>query len=146
VKLCVGADSVDDLAAWQTRVAARRRATGEDARPVHVTRMWPRQAEALLAGGSLYWVIKGVILVRQKIAALEAVTDAEGVRRCAIVLEPDLVRTEPRPRKPFQGWRYLAAKDAPPDLGAGARPGAAGEDALPPELECELALLGLGRG
>ena len=52
-------------------------------------------------------------------AALEPVTGSDGVTRCAIVLDPTIVRTEAVPRRPFQGWRYLEAKDAPPDIAAG---------------------------
>ena len=139
VKLCVGAAGVEDLARWQARAAAQRDPAAGDRRPVHVTRMWPRRAAELLEGGSLYWVIGGVLCVRQRLLGLEPVTDGEGVRRCCIVLDPDLVRTEGRPRKPFQGWRYLAAADAPPDL-APARPR---ETDLPEHLERALERLGL---
>ena len=139
VKLCVGARSVDDLAAWQRSRRAQADPARGDRRPVHVTRMWPRRASEVLAGGSLYWVIQGAICVRQRILALDPVVDAAGTRRCAIVLDPDLVRTAARPRKPFQGWRYLEAADAPPDA-ASAR---SGRGDLPPDLEAELAELGV---
>ena len=135
VKLCVGADGVEDLVAWQATAAAR----GPDGRPWHVTRMWPKREAELLAGGSLYWVFRGVILARQRIVGLERVAGRDGVQRCGIVLEPRLVRTEPAPRKPFQGWRYLPASDAPRDLD-GAR---ASEAALPPGLAMALADLGV---
>jgi len=141
IKLCVGADTVEDLESWQKGRIAERRRAGLDPRPRHVTRMFPRRADELLAGGSLYWVIKGLILVRQKIEALEPVTDEEGIRRCAILFRPELIRTEARPRGPFQGWRYLKGGDAPADLSA-----ARAADALPPELETTLSVLGLGRG
>lgn len=119
LKLCVGAERVDDLIDWQRRQSADRRRKGLDPRPVHVTRMWPRRAEEVLTGGSLYWVFKGLVLARQRIEALEPVEGPDGVTRCAIVLDPEVVRTETAPRRPFQGWRYLEAKDAPPDLAAG---------------------------
>jgi len=119
LKLCVGAERVDDLIDWQRRQSADRRRKGLDPRPVHVTRMWPRRAEEVLTGGSLYWVFKGLVLARQRIEALEPVEGQDGVTRCAIVLGPEVVRTETMPRRPFQGWRYLEAKDAPPDLVAG---------------------------
>lgn len=134
LKLCVGAESVDDLEQWQR---GRRAAVG-DVR--HVTRMWPRRGEELLAGGSLYWVIKGLVLARQRIVALRPEDGEDGVRRCALVLDPVLVRTEPQPRRPFQGWRYLAPADAPPDAGA-----AAAEAALPPALQLALAEMGVAR-
>jgi hypothetical protein len=135
VKLCVGASAVEDLVAWQNQ---RRALTGA-ANPVHITRMWPKRADEVLAGGSLYWVFKGVILARQRILALEERRGEDGIARCAIVLEPAIVRTEPAPRRPFQGWRYLAPGDAPRDLAANR----ANEDALPPELSAALADLGV---
>ncbi len=144
VKLCVGADSVDDLATWQATRTAERRAAGLDPRPRHVTRMWPRRAAEILGGGSLYWVIQGYLAVRQTIEAFDEVVAEDGVRRCAIVLSPGLVRVAARPRRPFQGWRYLPAKDAPPDV-PGAPPGGfaePGEAYLPAELA--IALDGLG--
>ena len=139
VKLCVGTDTVDDLAHWQSGRSAERLAAGLDPRPRHVTRMWPRQADELLRGGSLYWVIHGVIRVRQRIAALEEVTGEDGIRRCAIVFEPALIPTAPRPRRAFQGWRYLPAADAPSDIGA-----APGDDPdLPPGLREALSHFGV---
>jgi len=121
VKLCVGAEGVDDLIAWQRGRSAKRRAAGLDPRPRHVTRMWPRRADELLQGGSLYWVFRGAILARQGIEDLQEVTGEDGIRRCAIVLAPQVTLVEARPRRPFQGWRYLAAKDAPPDLAGHCR-------------------------
>ena len=119
LKLCVGAERVDDLEAWHRTLRERRAAQGLDPRPVHVTRMWPRRSEELLAGGSLYWVFKGLVLARQRIRALNSVQGADGVLRCEIGLDPEIVRTEAMPRRPFQGWRYLEAKDAPADISAG---------------------------
>lgn len=135
IKLCVGAEQVEDLAAWQRDP----RALGPDGLPRHVTRMWPKRAEELLEGGSLYWVFKGVVLARQRILRLDEVIRADGITRCGIVLAPEIVRTAAAPKRPFQGWRYLAGADAPPDLPK-AR---AGDDALPPELDAALADLGL---
>ena len=141
VKLCVGTDTIEALAAWQTARAAERAAAGQDGRPRHVTRMWPRRSEELVRGGSLYWVIRGLISVRQRIEALERVTGADGIPRCAIVLAPRLVRVIPRPRSAFQGWRYLAPEDAPQDLPQGAD----GEPELPPGLQEAMARFGVGR-
>lgn len=135
VKLCVGAEGVEDLAAWQATPAAR----GPDGRPWHVTRMWPRREAELLDGGSLYWVFRGVILARQRILGLERVVGRDGVQRCGIVLDARLRRTEPAPRKPFQGWRYLAPSEAPRDL----QDARAAEAALPPGLAMALAELGV---
>lgn len=116
LKLCVGAVSVDDLRDWQAGRMAERRAAGLDPRPRHVTRMWPKRADEILGGGgSLYWVIQGWIAVRQCIEGFDEQRGEDGIRRCAIVLSPELVTVSPRPRAAFQGWRYLAAGDAPPD-------------------------------
>lgn len=135
IKLCVGIDSVAALQAW----ISGNRAERPDWQPVHVTRMWPRRADEVLAGGSLYWVIRGNVLARQRILALEPREGADGVRRCAIRLEPLLVQTRAAPRKPFQGWRYLPPEDAPPDIG----PARDDEPALPPELRTALAEIGV---
>ena len=142
VKLCVGVDTVEELASWQPRRSAERLEVGLDPRPRHVTRMWPRRADELLQGGSLYWVIRGVIRVRQRIAELQEVIGEDGIRRCAIVFEPPLIPTVPRPRRAFQGWRYFPAADAPPDIGAA--PG--DEPDLPPGLREELTKFGVLRG
>lgn len=137
VKLCVGADGVEDLAAWQATGAAR----APCGRPMHVTRMWPRREAELLAGGSLYWVFRGAILARQRLAGLERLRGPDGILRCGLVLEPGIVRTEAAPRRPFQGWRYLAPDEAPRDLPAGAQADRAG--AVPPALLAALAELGV---
>lgn len=141
VKLCVGADGVEDLESWQAQRMRMAEAEGRPAAPRHVTRMWPRRAPEILRGGSLYWVFKGMVLARQAITALEPAPGDDGVTRCAIVLDPVIVRTEAQPRRPFQGWRYLSARDAPRDLGTGLS-----EDAgLPPVLEAALAHIGVVR-
>lgn len=138
VKLCVGADTVDDLVQWQDQRSADRRARGEDPRPRHVTRMWPRRADELLDGGSLYWVFRGAILARQQIEDLQEVIDEQGIRRCAIVMSPKIVHVETRPRRPFQGWRYLTGDDAPLDLD-----GPTAEVGLPVELALALNDIGV---
>ena len=134
VKLCVGAESIRDLAEWQAR---RMGESGQP--PRHVTRMWPRRDKQLLKGGSLYWVIKGIILVRQRIAALEEVRGTDGIRRCAIIFDPALIRTEAQPRRPFQGWRYFKAADTPRDLA----PYSMDEPDLPAELQAGITALGV---
>lgn len=135
VKLCVGADGVEDLVDWQ----ASQRARWPAGRAIHVTRMWPKRSAEVLAGGSLYWVFKGLILARQTILALDPVQGSDGIERCAIHLDARVVRTDPVPRRPFQGWRYLPAAEAPRDLPQ-AR---GGDDALPPGLAAALADIGL---
>jgi hypothetical protein len=116
IKLCVGADSVEDLQTWVDRRVAERKRARQPPVSHHDTRMWPKRSDEVLDGGSLYWVIRGVVQVRQQIVALEEIADADGKAMCRMMLDPQLVRTEPRGRRPFQGWRYLTAEDAPPDL------------------------------
>ncbi|MBY6153828.1 DUF1489 domain-containing protein [Vannielia litorea] len=135
VKLCVGVDSLEKLEAWR---AQRRRETGV-AETRHVTRMWPKQEEALLNGGSLYWVIKGVIQARQAVLRLDEVEGGDGIRRCGIVLAPELIRVAPAVRRPFQGWRYLKPQDAPSDLPSRRE----GDPDMPPELVAKLAEIGI---
>lgn len=135
LKLCVGADSVEDLADWQSSQAP----LWPKGRAIHVTRMWPKREAELLAGGSLYWVIRGAVLARQRLLALEAVDEGDGVPRCALILDAAIVRTEPQRRAPFQGWRYLAPDAAPRDLAGGN----AREDRLPPALAAALAEMGV---
>jgi hypothetical protein len=135
VKLSVGSETIDDLATWQ----ASKRAQGPDGLPRHVTRMWPKREADLLQGGSIYWVIRGVIQCRQRISRLDEYIGSDGIRRCAIVLEPELIRTHGAVKSPFQGWRYLKPGDAPPDLPKGR----AAEEALPPELNRALAEIGV---
>ncbi len=139
IKLCVGIDTIGELEDW---IVERRRRAGGGRGPdghAHVTRMMPKRADALTAGGSLYWVIKGQLCCRQAIRAVQAFTDGEGVGRCRLVLDPAVVSVAPRPCRPFQGWRYLETADAPTDLGSEA--GAI--RALPEALRRELVDLGL---
>jgi len=135
IKLSVGTESVEDLLAWQNE---RRKISG-DPLPRHVTRMWPKREEELINGGSIYWVIKGVIQARQKLIRLEEVVRADGIRRCALIFDPEIVRVENALKRPFQGWRYLKPEEAPADL-AKAR---AFEEALPPQLSAALAEIGV---
>jgi hypothetical protein len=135
LKLCVGADSVEDLLDWQ----GSQRAHWPAGKAVHVTRMWPKREAEVLEGGSLYWVIKGVILARQKITDLQQVDLGDGISRCALVLDAEVIRTEAAPRRPFQGWRYLEPADSPRDLPKGR----AKDDPLPAALAQALAEIGL---
>ncbi|MCR8546765.1 DUF1489 domain-containing protein [Salipiger sp. P9] len=135
IKLSVGTESVESLAAWQATRAAQ---TG-DGLPCHVTRMFPRREAEVLNGGSIYWVFQGLVQCRQRILRLDRVTGSDGIDRCAIVLDPALIRVAPAPRRPFQGWRYLAPQDAPPDLSETRQ----SEDTLPPELAGALAEIGV---
>ncbi|MDP6688144.1 MAG: DUF1489 domain-containing protein [Alphaproteobacteria bacterium] len=146
LKLCVGIDSIEQLAQFQEARRAQYEAAGLPAEHVHRTRHRPRRAAEVLDGGSLYWIIKGFIRARQAIIRLDELYDDERGKRCGLVLGPDLVRTELRARRPHQGWRYLVAKDAPPDLPAHMQAGewdADGHDGPPPEMAAELRALGL---
>jgi hypothetical protein len=137
IKLCVGVETIGELEDWI--VEKRRRAGRSDGRHVHITRMMPKRAEALLDGGSLYWVIKGQLSCRQSLVDVQSFTDSEGIGRCRLVLDPAVVPVLPRPYRPFQGWRYLEHDDAPADLGHAA----ATVQALPEEMRRELVALGL---
>ncbi|WP_121210317.1 DUF1489 family protein [Maricaulis maris] len=138
VKLCVGVASVEELEAHRDREMAARRAAGEPEVAMHVTRMFPARKDEVEAGGSLYWVMSGAIQCRSEIIALEAVTGSDGIKRCAIMMSPEIIRTAAAPRRPFQGWRYLKPEDAPRDVGGGGE----GGDGLPGELRAKLLELG----
>ncbi len=138
LKLSVGIDSVDQLAALQRRRLAEKRRRGQPVEHHHHTRHPPRRAGEVVAGGSLYWIIKGFVRVRQRIVRIDLLDPPLGTKRCALVLEDQLVRTELQARRPHQGWRYLECKDTPRDLRAGGEVGD-----LPPELAAELRELGL---
>jgi len=135
LKLCVGCESVEDLESWQHD----HRHLWPAGRTEHITRMWPKREAEVLDGGPLYWVIKGSILARQRILGLEERQGADGILRCALILDAEVIRTEAAPRRPFQGWRYIDPADCPPDRRTAAR----GETALPPALAMALAELGV---
>lgn len=139
IKLCVGAESIRDLEEWIEERMHERRRQNLPQEQLHTTRMVPKRIDEILDGGSLYWVIKGQVCCRQRLLDIRPFTDGEGISRCHLVMEPVVVPVVPRPFRPFQGWRYLAAKDAPPDLGGGSETGAE----MPEELRRELASLGL---
>ncbi len=132
-KLSVGTETVADLAAWQNRKGA------QNDLPYHITRMWPKRADEILDGGSMYWVIKGSLQCRQRIVRFDEVFGSDGIRRCAIILDPELVRVAPTLKRPFQGWRYLKSSDAPVDLPKGRE----AEEPLPEALNAALAEIGL---
>ena len=135
VKLCVGATSIEDLASWQQGRLAAQKARGETARIFHATFQTPKRQAELLDGGSLYWVIKGVIQVRQRLVGFEDGTREDGSSCCLILLDTALVPVRPVPRRAFQGWRYLSADDAPQDIGEGRGGDLA---SFPPKLRQEL--------
>ena len=139
IKLCVGAASIEELADWQAARAAEQKKAGKKPRIFHTTFQTPKRDAELLDGGSLYWVIKGTVQVRQKLVGFEQGKKSDGTPACLILLDPALVPVRPVPRRAFQGWRYLTSDDAPADLGRGDKHIAA----LPPKMRRELAELGL---
>lgn len=128
IKLCVGVRTLDGL---------EKRVERSGSEYLCRTRMVPKQHEQLVEGGSLYWVMKGFVRARQRILEVRPYTDAAGIKRCHIVLEPEVIATEKRRQKAFQGWRYLKGVDAPDDLPAHRR-----DWDLPPKLFKTLADLG----
>jgi hypothetical protein len=133
IKLAVGIRDIAHLAAVQ----AERRRSNPPLR--HQTRNLPKRAAEITDGGSIYWVIAGAVLVRQRITDIVQDSWDDGSKCAGLVLDPELVRVAARPVKAFQGWRYLEAADAPPDLAAQT-----GADAqMPDALRHALASLGL---
>jgi hypothetical protein len=139
IKLCVGADSIEDLQSWIDERMALKKKRREPVEHKHITRMVPKRVEALLEGGSLYWVIKGQIAARQVLTDIRPFIDGDGIGRCELVLEPNARAVLPRPYRPFQGWRYFQPKDAPPDLTSRSGDVAA----MPETMRRELSELGL---
>lgn len=109
-KLCVGAETPSDLFYRQEYIREKYKKT------IHITRMFPKRAEELVSGGSIYWVIKGKICVRQNILKVEKFTDLNEIKKCKIELSDKLFLTIPYKVRPFQGWRYLEKKDTPDDI------------------------------
>src|ERR1700694_3987922 len=139
IKLAVGCESVRELKGW---VAERMQAAKKKGLPlhhIHITRMVPKRVDELLAGGSLYWVIRGEIATRKKIIGIEPFRDRDGIGRCRLKMQPKVVAVLPRPMRAFQGWGYFAQSDVPPDLQSAG----AGIAAMPEPLRRELRDLGL---
>jgi hypothetical protein len=140
IKLCVGCDSIEDLASWQAeRLKARRQAGEKKPRLFHRTFQTPKRRDELLDGGSLYWVIRGQVMCRERILDIRAFVDKDGIGRCRVVLDGKIRLVAPRPYRAFQGWRYLADNDAPGDLERTAR----GAATMPEQMRRELSALGL---
>jgi hypothetical protein len=141
IKLCVGCDSIEDLASWQAERLRQRRREGEKKpRLFHRTFQTPKRRDELLDGGSLYWVIKGLVQVRQPLLDLTEGTKDDGTPCCLLILKNELIPVRPAPRRAFQGWRYLDGDEAPEDLKRGS---AGGIVAMPQKLRKQLAELGL---
>ncbi len=137
IKLCVGADTLAELSDWQSQRLKEFKRAKTTPELMHITRSTPKRAEEVLAGGSLYWVIKGFICARQEIIELRPVTRG-GIPSCGLMLDHEMVRVNPRHYRAFQGWRYLAAHEAPKDLILGKN-----DDDMPDAMRQKLASLGL---
>ncbi len=137
LKMAVGIADIDELR--RVRAARIKQHGGSWV----YTRNQPRRAAAILGGGSIYWVIRGQIRVRQRITALRGERDDKGRGYCLIEVDPELVATLWRPWRPFQGWRYLSPADVPPDAPGGFQMSDAAASAMPERLIAELRSLGL---
>ena len=137
IKLSVGPENLSELADWQTQRLKDLRKRGETPELVHTTRHMPKRAIEVLDGGSIYWVIKGWLVARQRLLELRPLL-RDGVPHCGLVFAPEMIRIAPRKHRPFQGWRYFHPKDAPRDLAKGEV-----DAEMPEEMRRELAELGL---
>ena len=135
VKLSVGSENIAMLKEWQQA----RREQLKIKYSLHITRMWPKREKELLDGGSIYWVIKGAIQLRQQLIGFDEIIGADGIRRCGFKLDPELIPTTKALRRPFQGWRYLKSEDSPSDLSTNRE----ADDDLPEEMQQTLARLGV---
>ena len=135
VKLSVGSEKIAMLKEWQQA----RRDQLKIKYSLHITRMWPKKEKELLDGGSIYWVIKGAIQLRQRLIGFDEIIGADGIRRCGFKLDPELIPTTKALRRPFQGWRYLKSEDSPSDLSTNRE----ADDDLPEDMQQTLARLGV---
>ena len=130
-KLSVGSASVDGLRALQAQRLANVGSL------IHITRNRPRRVEELLNGGSIYWIIKGVMTARQAIVDFVEAERADGSPACGIVLSPEIVTVVPTRMRIFQGWRYLEVADTPIDVRTD------NDENMPSEFVAELRELGI---
>ncbi len=137
IKLSVGSKSIETLTAYQQGLAQVRAGEGLPAYADHITRMSPRRKDEVMDGGSIYWVIKGIIQCRNKIIDLAETHTRDGRKACRIILAPELIPVVPTPKRAFQGWRYLKPEDAPADLSD-----LGDAESLPPHIRTKLVELG----
>ena len=142
IKLCVGVKSPAQLLQLQKEKILRQTKRGEEPALFHITRMMPKRREALIKGGSLYWVFSGFIAARQTLLDIKPIEGEDKRRCCRLDLSLELILTERIPRRPFQGWRYLEGAGAPPDLKGGALGEAWGEE-MPPDMRRALGEIGV---
>ena len=133
IKIAVGAETVDDMRRWQKERLAKH------GRLFHITRHKPKLEDEILDGGSIYWIIKSFVRVRQRIIGFEETTWPKRGKCCLLLLDKKLVSTEMQPRRAHQGWRYYKANEAPRDLPKGVKP----QKDPPPKMAAELRALGL---
>ena len=136
IKLCVGVSTLQELIEWRDQSLKQKKKKKQPLTIEHTTRQMPKQRDEILDGGSLYWVIAGQIACRTPIIDLKPCVK-NGIPHCKIVMAPQTIRVHPRPFRPFQGWRYLKADDAPSDVAGQVK-------ASEREILHELRLLGVG--
>ncbi len=139
LKLSVGVEDSAELVRAQAGRVQKAIERGDGPVLCYFTRNRPKRAAELLAGGSMFWVIKGFIRFRQGIIGIGQGQRDDGRPVCVLTLDKKLIRTELHACKPFQGWRYLMAKDAPADAAMGGRE----VDEIPGEMAGKLRDLGL---
>ena len=139
-KIAVGIESVDHLREIQIERLRKNKEKNKSGDLRHLTRNSPKRAEEVLDNGSIYWIIKGYIRVRQRINGFDEAYGRNGKPRCALILDPNLVQTVVLPHKPIQGWRYMEVDSAPVDLTTAERKIVS---SLPQDMADELRSLGL---
>jgi hypothetical protein len=138
LKLSVGRNTLTELQEFQQERLKQLKSERKKPELIHVTRSTPKRGAEILAGaGSIYWVMQGHIVGRNKLLEFRSV-DRDGMAHCGLVYDKVLVPVKPTPQRPFQGWRYLEGKDAPPDL-----KDVKGDKEVPAELWKELRALGV---
>ena len=137
IKLSVGSTSFSSLDSWQQRVAFKH-SSGKKVFN-HGTTMRPKRTEELLAGGSVYWVVKGFIIGRNPLVAIDYDPKAAGRQKCSLLCGLPMIPVMPRRFRAFQGWRYFKPADAPRDMTRTQMK----KGHLPPEMMAELSDLGL---
>ena len=139
IKMSVGIEDINQLKRRQEQSISNALSKGGSPELVHITRNTPRRAAELLQGGSIYWVIKRFIRVRQLIIDIRQLDKVKGEKSCALILQPRLIKTEITRFRAFQGWRYFSINDAPSDLPSSSK----NNEDIPEKLIDELKLLGL---
>ena len=132
-KIAVGIESIDRLKIRQSMISETY------GKIVHSTRNMPKQKEELIKTGSMFWIIKRYVLVRQKILNIVSVIRDDGSKACEIELDKNLIKVIPTKMKPFQGWRYYLEKDIPQDLNLNDHE----DEEIPEQIRSELIELGL---